>query len=66
MSDAPIFIKRREDKYQVRFWSKPEQYKAFVAECDKHGLVLQDVLNELMNWFTRTSDKGQIKIEEAP
>lgn len=58
------FSRRKlKDKYQVRFWSTPERYEAFRAAVEKEGLVIQDVLNTLMNWFVEQSKVGKLQIQ---
>ena len=59
----PLFTKRDvKNKYQVRFWTKSESYRAFTVAADKEGLVYQDVFNTLMDWFTEASARGQLNI----
>lgn len=58
-----VFTKRQEkERYQVRFWSTPSEYEAFTSAVRSEGLVLQDVLNELMNWFTKNALEKKLKI----
>jgi hypothetical protein len=60
----PVFVKRQDnDRYQVRFWSNPAQYKMFTEECEKNGLIIQDVFNELMLWFIRESKAGRLRFK---
>lgn len=61
--DGPVFTKRRDDKYQVRFWSTPADYSAFTEAARSEGLVLQDVLNELMIWFTSAHHAKKLHIQ---
>lgn len=64
-SGGPVFERRTaKEKYLVRFWSSPDQYERFVAEVEKHDLVIQDVFNQMMNWFIQTSQSGVIKTRD--
>lgn len=64
--EGPVFTKRPEkEKYQVRFWSTPEDYGAFSRACESEGLVMQDVFNELMIWFTQASLEKRLQIQPA-
>jgi len=61
---SPVFTKRIDNRYQVRFWSDKERYKAFVTGCKTEGLIMQDVFNDLMEYFTLESQAGRIKTRE--
>lgn len=65
-SDQPTFVKRPEkERYQVRFWSEPVAYAAFVREVQENGLVIQDVFNNFMEWFTfQSKGEGIVTIDE--
>ncbi len=61
--DGPVFTKRAEkDRYQVRFWSSPQDYAAFTEAVQSEGLVLQDVFNELMIWFTQAHHEKKLTV----
>ncbi len=67
--ELPLFEKRSREKYQVRFWSSQEAYQCFVREVERNDLVIQDVMNNLMQWFTASSQSGIIQnriIERRP
>lgn len=62
--DGPVFTKRPEkERYQVRFWSTPEDYRAFTEAVRAEGLVLQDALNELMIWFTSAHHAKRLQVQ---
>ena len=64
--DGPVFMKRRaNDRYQVRFWSHPADYQEFVRAVEAEGLVIQDVFNDLMIWFTKASLEKRLHIQEV-
>jgi hypothetical protein len=64
--DGPVFTRRNEDRYQVRFWSTSKDYRAFVEAANAEGLVLQDALNELMIWFTTAHHARKLQVQPAP
>jgi hypothetical protein len=62
LPELPIFERRTtKDRYQVRFWSTQDSYKSFVEEVERNELVIQDVMNNLMAWFTQSSQSGALK-----
>lgn len=48
--------KQREEKYQVRFWSRPIKYQVFTDCCRRNGLTMQDAFNEFMDWYIEKHD----------
>lgn len=64
--DGPLFHQRADrERYQVRFWGKPNEYAAFSAAVEKEGLVIQDVFNDFMNWFCMASAEGRIQKQKG-
>ena len=47
-----VFTKRVTSRYMVRFWTKPETYKAFTARVSEDGLIIAQVFTDFMKWFT--------------
>jgi hypothetical protein len=65
-AEPPIFEKRSpREKYQVRFWSRPDLYSQFSNEVEKNDLLIQDVFNQFMEWFTDTSQQGALPKRET-
>lgn len=62
--DGPVFTKRpgTDHRYQVRFWSTQQDYSAFTEAVQSEGLVIQDVFNELMIWFTQAHHEKRLRI----
>lgn len=52
-----------EEKFQVRFWSTPQQYDDFKMAVVRRGLYLQDTFNQFMEWFVK-EDKKQKPLDE--
>ena len=52
-----FFNKRPAERCQVRFWSTPDLYKEFTAECDRLELKYGDVFQDFMRWFIKSKDK---------
>ena len=62
----PVFqTQKPKDKYQVRFWSQPTLYNKFVCEVERNELVIQDVFNQFMEWFTQASEEGVLPKRET-
>ena len=55
MSDLFERVTRRRDppgkRYLVRFWSVDSRYHEFAKIIKENGLVIQDVLNNFLDWF---------------
>lgn len=64
--EPPVFERRSpREKYQVRFWSKPDLYSQFSSEVERNDLVIQDVFNQFMEWFTNASRHGALPRRET-
>lgn len=61
--DGPVFTRRNEERYQVRFWSTLKDYEAFTKAVRAEDLVIQDVFNELMIWFTNAHHSKNLHIQ---
>lgn len=58
VSTQPVFKRKTtKERYQVRFWSTPELYKEFIAECDRSNLQIGHVFCDFMRWFIDEKNK---------
>lgn len=69
MEGLEFEVRKKPDRYQVRFWSTPNIYGSFVSACEREGLLMQDVFNDFMIWFEEASMNKKLPVKrnsEAP